>query len=348
MTLSSRPWKQGFIYLLQSLVMFAWSLFVFILLWQNKLLLYIAPRVEIWVKLGAAALYGLAAFQLYRGMRALSEPSAAQQHDCGCCSHHEASYSLQKPLLLCALFLLPLAVANALPATSLGSAMAEKKGVQYAASSERSSLAAPSPLAAGTKDGTDAADAAPDSDDDSFFLGADGKPIPIETVIVPRDKGRPDKSGTIDGKFKYDSYSKVYAEHASSLDKQAVIDIAEALFIETITTLDLYKQQFSGKKVNIRGFVHRGEGMNRNQFAVVRFSVECCAADAFPYGVVVETPQASRYANDTWIEVNGTLSTTTFDDAEIMKIEAEKIGSIAPAKEPYVYMDPDFYFGKRK
>lgn len=50
MSIQKRPWRQALVYLLQSVTMFAWSLFILSLFWQDKVQYYIAPRMEMWVQ----------------------------------------------------------------------------------------------------------------------------------------------------------------------------------------------------------------------------------------------------------------------------------------------------------
>lgn len=42
MSIQKRPWRQALVYLLQSVTMFAWSLFILSLFWQDKVQYYIA------------------------------------------------------------------------------------------------------------------------------------------------------------------------------------------------------------------------------------------------------------------------------------------------------------------
>lgn len=352
MSIQKRPWRQALVYLLQSVTMFAWSLFILSLFWQEKVQYYIAPRMEIWVQWGTAALYVLAAFQLYRALILFFSPEDGGGHaDCGC-AHHPGGFRIGRQAGWCLVFVLPLAAAVLLPVSSLGSAMAEKKGVQYSIAQERTSgperdrLPGTEGRSSGTRaDGTSASE------------------LPLVMVDSPgalrQEAGEPEAADEAaeqeeeklwDGRFPYDRYTLIYAKHAAKLVQEKEIEIPEKLFIETITTLDLYKEQFQGKTVTLRGFVHRGEGMGRNRFAVVRFALECCAADAFPYGIMTEVPDAARFADDSWIEVTGTLSKLKLDeDTEVMKLEANNAGIrlIEAPQDPYVYMNPDFYFDKK-
>ncbi|CAH8243913.1 TIGR03943 family protein [Paenibacillus melissococcoides] len=352
MSLRKRPWRQALVYLLQSVIMFAWSLFILSLFWQDKVQYYIAPRMEIWVQWGTAALYVLAAFQLYRALILFFSPEEEAGHaDCGC-DHHPGGFRIGRQAGWSLVFVLPLAAAALLPVSPLGSAMAEKKGVQYSIAQERTGgpERVRMPGTAGRSSG-------------ALAEGMSSPELPLVMVdepgATPQEAGEPEAGGQAaeqeeemlwDGRFPYDRYTLIYANHAAKLIDEQEIKIPEKLFIETITTLDLYKEQFQGKKITLRGFVHRDEGMGQNRFAVVRFALECCAADAFPYGIMTEVPAAARFADDSWVEVTGTLSKLKLDeDTEVMKLEAENGGIrlIEAPPDPYVYMNADFYFDKK-
>lgn len=65
---------------------------------------------------------------------------------------------------------------------------------------------------------------------------------------------------------------------------------------------------------------------------------------------MTEVPAAARFADDSWVEVTGTLSKLKLDeDTEVMKLEAENGGIrlIEAPPDPYVYMNADFYFDKK-
>lgn len=82
--------------------------------------------------------------------------------------------------------------------------------------------------------------------------------------------------------------------------------------------------------------------MSPNQFAVARLAISCCAADASPYGVMVEASSAGNYAEDTWVRITGTIGKTLYNDNEIVQIDAENIEKIDAPESPYVY--PDYYY----
>lgn len=65
-----------------------------------------------------------------------------------------------------------------------------------------------------------------------------------------------------------------------------------------------------GTGVRLTGFVTHPAGIQPGYFALTRFYVSCCAADAIPYSVTVEPPgpvTPNAYPDDRWLEVRGRL-----------------------------------------
>jgi putative membrane protein len=142
--------------------------------------------------------------------------------------------------------------------------------------------------------------------------------------------------------FEYDIFTEFYAKFGMELYENDIIPIEEDIFIETLTTIDLFLDTFIGKKIQIIGFVHREDNMTDKQFVVSRFAIQCCSADAAPYGVLIEYDKANNFADDEWVKVIGTLSKTVFNDFEIMKLDVESIEKIEEPGAPYVYPNYDF------
>ncbi len=65
-----------------------------------------------------------------------------------------------------------------------------------------------------------------------------------------------------------------------------------------------------GMGVRLTGFVTHPPGIPEGVFALTRFYVSCCAADAIPYSVTVNPPGPvvpSVYPDDRWLEIRGSL-----------------------------------------
>ena len=126
------------------------------------------------------------------------------------------------------------------------------------------------------------------------------------------------------------------------LYKKDLIQVEVDDFIEILSSIDLFQDNFVGEKIEISGFVYHEDDMKPNQFVVARFSVSCCSADASPFGVMIESSNANIFPKDTWVKVTGIISKTTYAGSDIMKIDTTKLEKIPAAKDPYVYPDYDF------
>lgn len=257
--------------------------------------LYISPRMAIYIKLAAAALYLIAAALVYQ---ALKEWDGQRDSGCGEACSHAPEGSWLRQLRAVALFALPLALFFLTPNTTIGSAMAAQKGMNLS--------------------------------------GGAFAPIKQAASVPPA-------ADELDRLFPHDSLTKPYADYGKLLYAEPVIEIAAPRFLETLTTLSFFPDSFVGRRASISGFVYRDDTIGDGQFVLGRFAVQCCAADAIPYGIVVESPDAGKYASDKWMTVTGTLAKTTVDGGEVLLLKADAAAGIEPADDPYVY--PDMSFG---
>ncbi|MEK4104367.1 MULTISPECIES: TIGR03943 family putative permease subunit [unclassified Paenibacillus] len=139
-----------------------------------------------------------------------------------------------------------------------------------------------------------------------------------------------------------DPYHEELTELAKILYAQPVVPVYSAIFSETLGALEMYKQQFAGKEITISGFLYRDQGEHsENSFAIGRFLVQCCTADATPFGILVDSGKLKSLPTDTWIEVRGKLQVVSYKGQEIMQISAESITPIKQPATPYIYTSPD-------
>lgn len=83
-----------------------------------------------------------------------------------------------------------------------------------------------------------------------------------------------------------------------------------------------------GLEMDLEGFV---TGTGEGTFSLTRFYVSCCAADAVPYSVTVESPD--HYDDDTWLRVSGRLGRAGDEYVLIPDV----IEPIDVPKDPYLY-----------
>ncbi|WP_438447882.1 TIGR03943 family putative permease subunit [Gorillibacterium sp. sgz5001074] len=289
---------------------------------EGTLVYYIAPRMELYVKLAAIGFYGLAVLQLYVAFLTLW--SSRDGEDCACGACTPVSKSGWGSLFLYGLFAIPLLLGLALPDTALNSTLAEKKGMSLSmnpAPQAQSQAQRPAPAPSVPVPSAPAA-----------------SPAPGSVASPPAAAG-----DSVDQLFPYDTFSEDLAKLGKKLYQKERITISDKGFMETLTAMDFYMNRFLGKKVEISGFVYREEDMEENQLVVARFAVQCCSADSAPYGLLVEAGSGKELKKDTWIKVTGTLSHTLYRGNDIMKLEASKVEKTPAPASPYTYPDPDFF-----
>ncbi|WP_248928068.1 TIGR03943 family putative permease subunit [Paenibacillus hamazuiensis] len=301
-------------HMLKAVILFGFALYIAQLVKSDNILYYIAPRMVDYVKWSALALYVIAAYQAYLGIRSFRGKSAAE---CDCDHDHTPSRSIVKNVLIYGTFIAPLLLGFVLPDASMGSSLAAKKGMNLSSSSTvKSSGSAPR---------TEAEAAPPASSGQAGGTSASAW-----------------SDEKLNELFPYDKFTEHYAKYARELYKKDVIAVPENMYIETLTTMDLYMDQFIGKKLELTGFVYRQEPMTDKQFVVGRFAIQCCSADAAPFGVLTDYANAKSFADDTWVKATGTLQKTHFNDMDIMLLKIEKIEKIEAPKTQYTYPNPDF------
>lgn len=114
----------------------------------------------------------------------------------------------------------------------------------------------------------------------------------------------------------------------------------ERSLIDWVRTLTVYPEPdaYTGQQVNVQGFVIHLPDLPEEYFLISRFVITCCAADAYPVGLPVKLSQSrSAYAPDTWLQIQGEMSTETLGDQRQLTIVANSIKEIPEPPNPYEY-----------
>lgn len=90
-----------------------------------------------------------------------------------------------------------------------------------------------------------------------------------------------------------------------------------------------------GTEVHLVGFVTHDpeEIVEGSHFALTRFYVSCCAADAIPYSAPVVAADDAAYPEDTWLEVRGEL----VEQGGRLVVSAEEVNRVPEPEDPYLY-----------
>lgn len=111
----------------------------------------------------------------------------------------------------------------------------------------------------------------------------------------------------------------------------------ELNLLDLLTTAENDEKKIMGKAISTIGFVYKDENMSDDSFALLRFVITCCAADAQPIGVMVESENISYLENDQWVRVNGIVQIKEKEGERVLTIIADDVDSIPKPKEQYLY-----------
>jgi putative membrane protein len=314
---------------IKAVILFGFAMYIVYLVKTDGILYYIAPRMVDYIKWSSVAFYAMAVYQVYVGVNTLWK----KQAECDCDHDHTPSTSVAKNIFIYGLFVFPLLLGFLLPDSTMGTSLASKKGMNLSSSStvKKGSSAAATP-------------AVPTLTPTPSPSATASKDVPAPSAASATNKpAAANSDAKLDEMFKADKFTEVYAKYGKKLYQSNLISVKEDSYIETLTTVDLYLDNFIGKKIELDGFVYRQDNMKENQFVVGRFAIQCCSADASPFGVMAEYDRAKVLATDSWIHATGTIQKVTFNDTEIMALKLEKFEKIEEPKTKYVY--PNYEFG---
>ncbi len=92
-----------------------------------------------------------------------------------------------------------------------------------------------------------------------------------------------------------------------------------------------------GERANVIGFVYQDSRLGNGQFLVGRFTITCCVADALAIGMGVKWKDAQALPANSWVQVKGTVESSTVDGQRLPLILAESVESVPEPTDPYLY-----------
>ncbi|MBP0000068.1 MAG: TIGR03943 family protein [Cyanobacteria bacterium SID2] len=111
--------------------------------------------------------------------------------------------------------------------------------------------------------------------------------------------------------------------------------------IDWTRTLSVYPEPdaYAGQPADVIGFVIHADELPENYIIVARFTITCCAADAYPVGLPVRLTSETRqaYQPDLWVRVRGEIATATLQDRRQVAIVAQSIEPVPEPENPYDY-----------
>ncbi|NQP59678.1 TIGR03943 family protein [Streptococcus suis] len=135
-------------------------------------------------------------------------------------------------------------------------------------------------------------------------------------------------------KSAYQSQMREIANHYLAEDQ---IIVTSENYMEVMEAIYDYPTEFSGKTVEMVGFVYNDPDNAHQQF-IFRFGIIHCIADSGVYGLL-STGSDTPFSNNTWVKAKGTIRVSyhTSLKQNLPTLELQSIVQIEQPDSPYVY-----------
>ncbi len=109
------------------------------------------------------------------------------------------------------------------------------------------------------------------------------------------------------------------------------------------TILDIYRNpnMYIGQRVIFTGMIVHDEQFKQyfggRDAAVYRFLINCCAADALPLAIALDSDQADTFAKDQWVQVDGIFDLQQINGKPVPLVLKPQIKPVEAPAVPYLF-----------
>ncbi len=110
-----------------------------------------------------------------------------------------------------------------------------------------------------------------------------------------------------------------------------------------LTILDILRNAdlFKGQRVVVTGMMLRDEQLKPHfggrDAVVYRFLINCCAADALPLAIGLDSDQTDAFANDQWVQVEGIFDLQQINGKPVPLVSMPQIKPVEAPAVPYLF-----------
>lgn len=126
------------------------------------------------------------------------------------------------------------------------------------------------------------------------------------------------------------------------LNKDNIV-LTEDNYLTVMELIYDYPDLFEGKQLTINGFAYSDNTTKAKsqQMFLFRFGVVHCIADSGVFGMLLNLPDDTKYADDTWLSATGTIGTEFYAPFKqsIPTLKVSKVKTMETPKDKYVYRD---------
>jgi putative membrane protein len=145
--------------------------------------------------------------------------------------------------------------------------------------------------------------------------------------------------------------------HSANNENDSLTDLLQSIELFENVAIDMISENFMNiyediygnpynyddRTINMKGFIYKQEGLNKDEFILSRIQVSCCTADAQLVGILCNYTQEEVIAEGTWVNIEGTLGHQEYKDVKsgevsvIPIIKVNKIEKIDAKDSDYIY-----------
>ena len=126
-------------------------------------------------------------------------------------------------------------------------------------------------------------------------------------------------------------------------DENTIYEITPQNYTNVLQNVHNHLNDYIGQKVKFSGYIYRLYDFSNEQFVLARNMIISSDFQTVVVGFLCHSSIANNYADNTWIEVTGTITKGNYN-GEIPVIEVEEIKKVdTPSQDEYVY-PPDSSF----
>lgn len=109
----------------------------------------------------------------------------------------------------------------------------------------------------------------------------------------------------------------------------------------TILEIFLNPNFYKGQRVIVTGMILRDEQLKPHfggrDTAVYRFLINCCAADALPLAIALDSDQTDVFSNDQWVQVDGIFDLQQISGKPVPMVSKARIKTVEAPAVPYLF-----------
>jgi putative membrane protein len=113
--------------------------------------------------------------------------------------------------------------------------------------------------------------------------------------------------------------------------------LPETTLLELLTN----PARYQGQRVSVTGMIFHDEKLKLHfgemNAVIYRFLMSCCAADALPLAIAVESDHVSEFENEQWVRIEGTFELIKIQQNPVPVLKKVSITATAVPKMPYLF-----------